>query len=75
MKMLSWNVRGLVKPSTQNEVLNLLKKFDVSIFGVMETRLKVRSLEKMMRNRFNGWRFVSNLSFDPGGRIAVVELQ
>lgn len=52
MKLLSWNVRGLFKPSKQNEVLNLIRVHDLAIFGVMETRLKVHSLGRIMSTRF-----------------------
>lgn len=71
MIIFSWNVRGLVKSSTQNEVLNLTKKYGASIFGVMETRLNSRSLGEMMNNRFGGWQFTNNFDQHPGGRIVV----
>lgn len=71
MKFLCWNVRGLVKPSTQYEVLNLTKKHDISIFGVLETKLKESNLGDMMKNKFGGWNYAHNFTHHPGGRIVV----
>lgn len=71
MKFLCWNVRGLVKPSTQYEVLNLIKKHDISIFGVLETKLKESNLGDMMKNKFGGWSYAHNFTHHPRGRIVV----
>lgn len=52
--------------------MNLIKKNDATIFGIMETKLKVRSLDKIMKNKFKNWKFVHNFYHHIGGRRLVV---
>jgi hypothetical protein len=45
MKTFSLNCRGLGNPETVNELHAIVRKEDSSIMFLMETRLKLRSLE------------------------------
>lgn len=40
MKMAVWNVRGLNGPLTQNKVAKLCRQHNISIFGLLETKVK-----------------------------------
>lgn len=72
MKILFWNVRGLVNPRKQDEIRNLIKQKDISIFGVLETRLKATTLSNFMKNKFTNWKCAHNFDTFLGGRIVVV---
>lgn len=71
MKLLFWNVRGFLNPGKQGGVFDLIKKHDVSIFGLLETKMRTNTLREIMSNKFSSWVFVHNFDHHVGGRIVV----
>lgn len=62
----------MFNPRKQDEIVNLIRKYDATIFGIMETKLKTRSLDKIMKTKFVNWRYAHNFDQHIGGRIVVV---
>ncbi|KAJ1411819.1 Zinc finger, CCHC-type [Sesbania bispinosa] len=53
MSWISWNCRGIAAASTNNELMELCKRFQLSLLFLLETRAKEEKVEKMrMRLRF-----------------------
>lgn len=72
MNFASWNVRGLNRPLTQNNVVQLSRQHNLSFFGLMETKLKLESVKHFMFRKFKGWKWCSNLDVVEGGRILLI---
>ncbi|GFZ16285.1 hypothetical protein Acr_25g0006940 [Actinidia rufa] len=72
MIISSWNIRGLNLPLSKNGVLNHLRKVRPAIMGLIETKLKKQSLDKLARNKLWNWRIADNLCHHPNGRIIVI---
>ncbi|XP_074277813.1 uncharacterized protein LOC141601428 [Silene latifolia] len=64
MKIGSWNIWGLNDSLKQCEVMDLFFKNKLDIIGIMETRVKVHNLRKIMNSRHHLWQHIR--SFNPG---------
>lgn len=70
MNILAWNVRGLNRPSMQVEIKNCILKFNLVFLGLIETRVKLKNMEKIKRTFIpNSWSDHSNISFCRSARI------
>lgn len=69
--LLCWNVRGLSDCTRQYDVRAALQKYQVSIAGLLETKIKDKNRNRIM-NSFPGWKFFSNNDFLDSGRILVL---
>lgn len=67
----AWNVRGLNKAKTQLEVAHFLSQHNISLIGLLETKMKRKGLGSLYLHIFPSWCFTSNLSWHDGGRIIV----
>lgn len=72
MKIASWNIRGLNRPLKQNDVRDFIKKYDIDIMGVLETKLEVSRIKRVMRNKFYGFRQINNFNMHDAGRILIL---
>ncbi|PSS19303.1 Endonuclease, partial [Actinidia chinensis var. chinensis] len=72
MILFFWNIRGFNLPLKQNGVLKYLKRNNIAVMGILETKLNHQSLDWLARNKFLGWRMESNFSHHPNGRILLV---
>ena len=54
MKIAFWNIRGFHLPLKQKGVEELVKKREISLMVLLETKLSVSGLEVVMRRRFRG---------------------
>ena len=72
MIISSWNIRGLNSPLKQNGVLKHLRKIRPAIMGLIETKLKQQSLERLARNKLWSWKMADNSCHHPNGRIIVI---
>lgn len=70
--MLCWNVRGLNGLSKQREVVYLCNKLEASLIGLGETKIKLKSLDRVIESMFAGWKYVSNHNSHYNGRILVI---
>ncbi|KAF3679164.1 hypothetical protein FXO38_02129 [Capsicum annuum] len=71
-KMGFWNTRGLNRPDKQRKVMLFLHNSKVSLFVLLETKIKRDKAPKATLNLYEGWSFTTNLSMHLGGRIWVV---
>lgn len=68
----AWNVRGLNGLLTQDKTANLAWQYNISIFGLLVTKLRTEMVQSFMHARFGGWEWCSNLDIVDGGRILVI---
>lgn len=73
MRIASWNVRGFSNHHTQIEVANLIKRQQLDVLGILETKLEeLEDLHNIMEHQFAGWYGAHNFDHTPGGRIALL---
>ena len=60
MLIYCWNIRGLNSPLKQHEVVNLIRKKGVDVFGLLESKLSAAKVAKMQKFRLKNWKFLSN---------------
>ena len=70
-KIGCWNVRGFNDPQKQNSVKSVLRKEDVKVFGLLETKIKRNKFEPVFGKLFEGWECFSNHQWSPLGRICI----
>ncbi|XVF72303.1 hypothetical protein PTKIN_Ptkin12aG0110000 [Pterospermum kingtungense] len=69
MNCLFWNVRGLNALTKQKEVVNRLKELDISLVGLLETKVKKNNCTGIIDRYFSSWNFVNNYTEVENGRI------
>ncbi|KAL9227805.1 hypothetical protein vseg_003455 [Gypsophila vaccaria] len=69
VKLEFWNIRGLNSSAKQKEIKCFLHSNKVKLFGLLETRVKSTSMNKVVPNVCIGWSFCTNICAHPGGRI------
>ncbi|XP_074315490.1 uncharacterized protein LOC141651689 [Silene latifolia] len=67
-----WNVRGLNSDTKQKDIKWFLHQNDVDLFGLLETRVKPVSLNRIANNVCYNWNYITNTSMHIGGRIWVL---
>ena len=67
-----WNIRGFHLPLKQKGVEALVRRRDIGLLAVLETKLSMNGLENFMRRRFKGWNQVNNFQTHAGGRILIL---
>ncbi|KAL8463730.1 hypothetical protein ACS0TY_034404 [Phlomoides rotata] len=72
MIIATWNIRGFHRPEKQDEIICLARMHQVDVFCILETKLDVKALERILRNKFQGWSFAHNFDCIKGGRILVL---
>lgn len=72
MNIGSWNVRDLNGPLTQNKVADLVRQHNLTIFGLVETKLMLDRIHSFMHRKFRDWSWCSNLNTVEGGRILIM---
>ena len=63
----SWNVRGLNWPHKQEEVKIFLHSNNIGLVCLLETKVKLRNVEKIAANTFPGWHWCHNFDHNPKG--------
>ena len=69
MIVCTWNVRAPWAPKT--EVQKFLNKHKISAVGLLETRVRVNNSAKIQKRFGSAWKWLSNYSYSPKGRIWV----
>ncbi|XP_074298275.1 uncharacterized protein LOC141629118 [Silene latifolia] len=64
-----WNVRGLNSPSKQKYVKWFLQHHDIGLFGLLETKAKPSSLNRVRDSLYAGWCVLTNSLWHKGGRV------
>jgi hypothetical protein len=67
----AWNVRGINKTEKQLEVAHLISYHNLSLVGLLETKVKRKGLGALYLRMFPDWCLTSNLAWHDGGRILV----
>ncbi|GAV91594.1 Exo_endo_phos domain-containing protein/DUF4283 domain-containing protein/zf-CCHC_4 domain-containing protein, partial [Cephalotus follicularis] len=62
---------GLNDPSKHNEVRHFLSSNSISLVGLLESRVSVHNLDKVVRNISNKWVYTSNHNVSLSGRVVV----
>ncbi|KAK9734235.1 hypothetical protein RND81_04G125000 [Saponaria officinalis] len=72
MIFCSWNTRGLNDPLKQREVVSLLHHHRIDVLDLIETRVKLRRSESIIKGSFNAFHVVCNYDSHLNGRIWVL---
>ncbi|XP_073149148.1 uncharacterized protein [Henckelia pumila] len=72
MKIASWNMRGFNKPLKQRHVQGVLKKYNLSVLGILEVKVNVNLVDRMMDTKFPGMSFMHNFHMCTNSRILVM---
>ena len=65
-------MRGINDPIKQREAASFVRKNKLSLFGLIEHKIKEVNCNKIINTMFPSWSFVHNSIIAPGGRICVV---
>lgn len=68
-RIIAWNIRGLNWPRKQEDVKAFLHLYNVSMLGLLETKVKKENERKIAVEVFPGWRWLSNSNELDHGRI------
>ena len=72
MKIGSWNVRGVNEPYKQREVRSLIRRNNLSMLGLNETKVHSSKHQNILHSICPSWRFLTNYNSHPNGRIWVM---
>ena len=72
MKIGSWNVRGANESFKHREVRSLIRKNNLSLLGLNETRVHSSKSQNIIHSICPSWRSLTNYSSHPNGRIWVL---
>ncbi|XP_074300379.1 uncharacterized protein LOC141631637 [Silene latifolia] len=67
-----WNIRGLNSPAKQKHIKWFLHQHRVGLFGLLETKVKPSSLNRIRSNVYDGWCISTNTQWHKGRRIWVL---
>ena len=67
-----WNIRGFHLPLKQKGVEDLVRRRNIGLLMVLETKLSLTGLENLLCRRFRGWNQVNNFHTQAGGRILIL---
>lgn len=71
MKIITRNIRGLNDLSKQRDIRSTIKRLNVKIFCILETRVQRVKAEKIHGAILPGWGWISNYDYHHLGRIWV----
>ncbi|XP_057249345.1 uncharacterized protein LOC130590807 [Beta vulgaris subsp. vulgaris] len=69
-----WNIRGLNILTKHGDVRTLLSHHKCGLFGLLETRVKPKNVDKVYPRVCPNWSIVANYSYHKGGRIWLIWL-
>lgn len=69
--ILTWNWRGINKARKQIKVARFISNHNISLFSLLETKVKNHGLGALYQRLFLAWRFTRYLDWYKGGRIIV----
>ncbi|CAO2816302.1 unnamed protein product [Amaranthus hypochondriacus] len=71
MIIASWNVRGMNSPIKIKEVRNFLVENNISVIGLMETKIKEPNAKKIQKKLGKNWNWTTNYNHHDKGRLWV----
>ena len=69
--ILTWNFRGLNKANKQAEVAHFIANHNISLFSLLETKVKRQGISALYQRIYPSWCITHNLALHKGGRIIV----
>ncbi|GAV92421.1 Exo_endo_phos domain-containing protein/DUF4283 domain-containing protein, partial [Cephalotus follicularis] len=69
---LVWNVSGLNIPSKRREVAHFIFTNKISLFALLETKVRESIVEHVVKSICRDWHFCSNHNFSLSGRIVIM---
>lgn len=69
MRILVWNIGGFNKPLKQKELVKCVRRLNVSIICLVETRVREENVRKFKYGMFPNWKIIHNYSSHVLGRI------
>ncbi|XP_074305781.1 uncharacterized protein LOC141641002 [Silene latifolia] len=67
-----WNVRGMNNENKQKDFRWFLHNNNVGVFGLLETRVRFPSINKVHQGIGSEWAMVNNIDSHDGGRIWII---
>ncbi|GAV92398.1 LOW QUALITY PROTEIN: Exo_endo_phos domain-containing protein/DUF4283 domain-containing protein, partial [Cephalotus follicularis] len=67
----AWNVRGFNDPSKHSEVRHFVCSNNISLIGILESRVKAHNLDNVVRCFNKNWMYTSNHGVSLSGRILI----
>ncbi|XP_074266768.1 uncharacterized protein LOC141590052 [Silene latifolia] len=67
-----WNVRRFNSSNKQTDVRRFLHLNNVGLFGILETRVRINSINKVHNGLGSNWSLVTNININDGGRIWLI---
>lgn len=71
MIVAAWNVRGMNNPVKTKEVRDFLEVNNISVMGLLETKIKRQNAGKLQKKLGNKWNWSTNYDHHDEGRISV----
>ncbi|KAF7847204.1 hypothetical protein BT93_L3230 [Corymbia citriodora subsp. variegata] len=66
-----WNIRGLMDPTRQAEVMKFVISNNICCVSILETKLPTAHFETISCSMIFGWEWLSNFDYSVRGRIWV----
>ncbi|KAJ6365124.1 hypothetical protein OIU76_029987 [Salix suchowensis] len=70
-KRVPWGAGGLNSPLKQHEIVNLMKKKNIDVCGLLENKMSSSKVEAMQKLRLKKWKFLTNADMSSSARIVV----
>ncbi|XP_074270974.1 uncharacterized protein LOC141594887 [Silene latifolia] len=67
-----WNVRGLNSETKQKDIKWFLHQSGVELFGLLETKVKPESLNRVAGSLCQNWSYITNTACHSGGRVWIL---
>ncbi|CAH9081002.1 unnamed protein product [Cuscuta epithymum] len=72
IKIATWNVRGLKKPSKHNTIKNFTRINNINLFCFLETKMNPNSFNNYVSNVWPEWVHETNFQTIQGGRMGII---
>lgn len=71
MRIATWNCGGFNDPTKLVELKRLISVNRIQVFGLLETREKVKNIDRICHKVARGWKWCHNYQYSSKGRIWV----
>ncbi|XP_020245216.1 uncharacterized protein LOC109823347 [Asparagus officinalis] len=72
MHLAIWNIRGFNKSSKHKIVKQFIQEYDISLIGLLETKLHENKLKRIVMQITKDWKWTSNVHEARNGRIWIL---
>lgn len=64
MNLVCWNIGGLNDPQKQVVVANMIRDSNISVCGLVETKIVVSKMQEVTKHVWGQWSYVHNAEID-----------